>query len=225
MCHAGTPLAARAFAAIWRQNRGFSPKGTRAFCKWRPGPLCELQPTRRNLKRDGRKRKEARSPKAEPVGNLWAGQGSDAPLVFTPCRLPVGDTADCQSALRRGAPAGNSVRRQFCLPYRRLATCGRRLTRTSRSFSSLPTASRRYSRLPACVTAWRGRGGARRSAGVRFRISFGMRIWPADLPSQDTAGRVKKNVAPFPGSLSTRTSPPCACTMCLTMDSPSPVPP
>jgi hypothetical protein len=35
------------------------------------------------------------------VGNLRARLDSDASLVFTPCRLPVGDTADCQSALQR----------------------------------------------------------------------------------------------------------------------------
>jgi hypothetical protein len=36
------------------------------------------------------------------VGNLRAPPDTNVPLVSTPCRLPVGDTADCQSALRRG---------------------------------------------------------------------------------------------------------------------------
>src|ERR1017187_6945623 len=40
-----------------------------------------------------------------------------------------------------------------------------------------------------------------------------------------SVGSVKKNVAPLPGSLFTQTLPPWFCTMCLTMDKPSPVPP
>ena len=40
-----------------------------------------------------------------------------------------------------------------------------------------------------------------------------------------TLGSVKKNVLPFPSTLSAQIWPPWACTMCLAMASPSPVPP
>ena len=51
------------------------------------------------------------------VGNLRAWPDPDASLVFTPCRLPVGDTADYQSALQRWRFMGRGqVLRTWKLP-------------------------------------------------------------------------------------------------------------
>lgn len=51
----------------------------------------------------------------------------------------------------------------------------------------------------------------------------------AHAPGHYAGGRVAgsrmKNCVPFPGALSTRTSPPCACTTFFTIARPSPVPP
>ena len=50
-----------------------------------------------------------------------------------------------------------------------------------------------------------------------YRYSHrGQEIW---------AGNRQANVVPCPSWLSTQTEPPCRCRMCLTIESPSPVPP
>ena len=49
--------------------------------------------------------------------------------------------------------------------------------------------------------------------------------WRIQRSSTAAFGRRSVNVVPTPGVLSTATVPPCACTMCLTIASPRPVPP
>ena len=62
-------------------------------------------------------------------------------------------------------------------------------------------------------------GGGGRSDSRRFVTKPLSRIYPA------ARGRVKLKIDPLPGALSTWTVPPCDCTICFTMESPSPVPP
>ena len=65
---------------------------------------------------------------------------------------------------------------------------------------------------------------AQRARELRRTFGFGGINWFMNIHGPPV-GRVKKNVAPLPGSLFTQTLPPWFCTMCLTMDKPRPVPP
>src|SRR2546430_712155 len=71
--------------------------------------------------------------------------------------------------------------------------------------------------------------GGRRARGWPNPLRSPLRLvppspWPLP-PSSPPAGIFNLTVVPFPGSLATSIAPPCPCATCLTIDSPSPVPP
>jgi hypothetical protein len=62
------------------------------------------------------------------------------------------------------------------------------------------------------------------------KVAVPNRFWrsersPTTSFSCYSRGKVKKNAVPLPNSLFAQTLPPWLCTMCLTIDNPSPVPP
>ena len=68
-----------------------------------------------------------------------------------------------------------------------------------------------------------------RAKDAGFKVSATVVLGLGDRPlltqlGHSAAGRVKKNVLPFPGSLSTQIRPPCRSTMRFTTASPTPVP-
>ena len=106
-------------------------------------------------------------------------------------------------------------RRPAAFPFSSTLPGARRRPRVGRFTGGEIRISRAFQRLEARAPA-----PARRS---RWRGSE--RPLQLSQPARMPRGISKRNVLPRPGALVTETSPPCSVTMCLTIESPRPVPP